>query len=215
MVASVVGHALMIAVAVAATRTQLTARVPEERIVPLPALPSDPPARAATGTPATVRPSPGEPTIAPPLATPIIVPEGIVPIDTRYGIAVPDPREWPGTPRGRSDGLPGASRSAASGDYIPFASGVDKPAMALADNPAPRYPEILRRSGVRGEVTIEVVIDTTGRAEMESLRIIATHHPLLSDAVRSALERARFLPAETAGRKVRMWVRQSFVFEVR
>ena len=210
-----VGHAVVITLAVVATRTQLTARVPDERITPLPVFPPTPPTDAS----APARPqgprSPSQPMVGVPIAVPIIVPDGIVPLDTRYEIPMPQPTEWTGEDRGRLDGARGMTPPGGRGDHIPFASGVDKPAMALADNPPPRYPEVLRRNGVRGEVTVEVVIDTTGRAEMESLRFIASDHPLLSDAVRSALGRAQFLPAETAGRKVRMWVRQSFVFEVR
>ena len=107
------------------------------------------------------------------------------------------------------------SNGVTHGDGIPFAAGVEKPAMALGGNPVPLYPDILRRAGVRGEVTVEIVVDTTGVAQMATLRVITSAHPLLTDAVVAALKRARYLPAETGGRKVRMWVRQSFVFEVR
>src|SRR5688572_28217815 len=216
-VASLVGHGAFIALAVLATRSPLTARVSEdERIVPLPLLPPDPTPSIPTGARSqrTSDPTPDAPLIPGPI-TPIIdhdvrMPD-LGPIDP---LSPAVDMTWaPSLDRSRrtATGSPGV----AQGDGIPFGAGVEKPAMALGSNPAPVYPEILRRTGTRGEVTVEVVVDTTGLAQMETLRVIASDHPLLTDAVTAALKRARFLPAETGGRKVRMWVRQSFLFEVR
>jgi hypothetical protein len=47
------------------------------------------------------------------------------------------------------------------------------------------------------------------------LRARPPDHRLFVEAVLASLPRARFLPAEAGGRKVRMWAVQSFVFEVR
>ena len=217
-VVSIVGHALVIATAVVATRTQLTARVPDERIVPLPVFPAPPQPAVGAPTPTTSpvhrRPAPSLP--VPIVIPPLDIPIGIPPVDVRHDIPMPDAGDWrPLSPGASTRG--GVALGSGSGDdgRIHIASGVDKPALALSDNPTPRYPDVLRRNGVHGEVTIEIVVDTTGRAEMESLRVIASNHPLLSDAVRSALAQARYLPAEAGGRKVRMWIRQSFLFEVR
>ena len=216
-VASLVGHGAFIALAVIATRTPLTARISDdERILPLPLLPPHPAPAVPLGpqSPRTSNPAPGSPVIAGPLNTIIDVDVPIPvfgPIDPLSPVVDTD---WdPSVDRSRRTGA--GSSGVNRGDGIPFAAGVEKPAMALRNNPAPVYPEILRRTGTRGEVTVEVVVDTTGTAQMETLRVIASDHPLLTDAVVAALKRARFLPAETGGRKVRMWVRQSFVFEVR
>lgn len=214
-VASIVGHTVLIALAVVGTRSQLGARVPIERVMPLPVLnppvtrPADPapaPARRATTG------SPSAPT-APPLSMPDVVLPGIPPIDLARSTATVIGSQFDGGPlmSGVGIGTPGA----ASGDGIPFAPGVDKPAIALPGNPTPRYPDILRRANVRGEVMIQVVIDTTGRADMSSVRVLSSDHQLLTDAVLAALPRARFLSAESAGRKVRMWAVQSFVFETK
>jgi protein TonB len=117
----------------------------------------------------------------------------------------------------RISGLPGTATHGAGGseDGIPFAPGVDKPAIARAGNPSPRYPEVLRRANVAGEVVVQVVVDTTGLADLSTLRVLSSAHPLLTDAVLATFPRARFIPAETGGRKVRMWVVQSFVFEMK
>ncbi len=213
-VASVAGHALFVAAAVVLTRTPAIARRPVERVVPLPTLEVPTPPTPTTG------PLPGRSRSPSPVAAPMPV-LAPLPVMVLPGIPTPDltlpaPADigWrsdgPARPIGTPSGTP-----TGTGDGIPFAPGVDKPALALSSNPAPHYPEILRRANARGEVIVQVVIDTTGRADMSTLRVTSSTHPLLTDAVRSALARARYLPAESAGRKVRMWAIQSFVFDLR
>ena len=217
-IASVTGHAVIMALAVVATRTPLIARGPVEHLVPLPVMaPPSPrptaPAPAPRRAPSPTAPVAPAPPVAPIILDPRIVPVGIPPIDlTRSpGAEI----EW------RADGPvspfdPG-TRAHGTGldDGIAFAANVEKPAIALPGSPPPRYPDILRRASVRGEVVIHVVIDTAGRADMTTVRVISSDHPLFTDAVLAALPRARFLPAETGGRRVPMWAVQSFVFEVR
>jgi protein TonB len=143
---------------------------------------------------------------------PVIVPDEIPTIDlTRSAAAGIEfgPRDAGAFNTGSGDPALG------SGDGIPFAAGVDKPALALHGNPTPRYPDILRRANVGGEVVIQVVIDTTGRADVGTARVLSSDHELLTNAVLATLPAARFLPAESGGRKVRMWAVQSFVFEVK
>jgi protein TonB len=211
---SIVGHGLFIALAVAATRTQLTAIGPIERLVPLPVL--NPPSPARPAQPAqgsrqsTSAPSyPSLPVLQP--LTPISLPEIPTlesPRQPVVGI------EWSSDRVGVPTGI-GTTRSGGSENGIPFAPGVDKPAIAHAGNPSPRYPEILRRANVTGEVVVQVVVDTTGRADVSTLKVLSSDHPLLTESVLATFPRARFIPAETGGRKVRMWVVQSFVFEMR
>ena len=212
-VASVIGHTALIALAVMSTRTPLGARVPVERVVPLPVLNSPAP---RPGDPAPARsPAPTAPVApaAPIVTVPDIILPGIPPVDISRSPATVIGSQFDGS--SLTTGL--GTNAVAGGDEggIPFAPGVDKPAIAMPGNPTPHYPEILRRASVRGEVVIQVVIDTTGRADMGSVRVLASDHQLLTDAVLAALPRARFLPAESSGRKVRMWAVQSFVFEVR
>ena len=211
---SVTSHALFIALAVAATRKPLVARDPVERVFPLPVFPATSPALPIDPTVARG----GEPrrTVVRPLETlapaPVVALPGIPPVDLTAPPATGV--GWPSEGPRISTGVASPAGSD-GGAEIPFAAGVYKPAMALPGSPPPRYPDILRRARVRGDVVVQVVIDTTGRADMTTLRVLSSDHPLLTDAVMTALPRARFLPAEAGGRKVRMWAVQSFVFEVK
>jgi protein TonB len=84
----------------------------------------------------------------------------------------------------------------------------------LPGSPSPIYPEALRSAGMEGRVVAEFVIDTMGRAELATFRAVESAHKLFTRAVRDALVRMRFAPAEAHGRLVRVLVRQDFVFEL-
>ncbi|MCC7052621.1 MAG: TonB family protein [Gemmatimonadaceae bacterium] len=89
---------------------------------------------------------------------------------------------------------------------------VDKAAAAVPGTATPAYPEILKASGVEGEALVRFVVDTVGRAEAGSFVVLEASHEAFGAAVRAALPRMRFLPAESGGRKVRMLVQQRFAF---
>ena len=112
---------------------------------------------------------------------------------------------------GRSAARGGDGPSAASGE--PFAAEqVEKQVSLIAGSPSPVYPEVLRSSGIEGQVVALFVVNETGRAEEETLRFVRSDNPLFEDAVRHAIRRMRFMPAEIAGRKVRQLVQMPFVF---
>ncbi|HEU4628894.1 MAG TPA: energy transducer TonB [Gemmatimonadaceae bacterium] len=90
---------------------------------------------------------------------------------------------------------------------------VERPA-APRSHIEPRYPEPLRARGVAGAVVVRFVVDTTGRLAPGSLEVVAATDSLFADAVRDALGRARFTPAEVAGRPVPQLVEQRFEFRM-
>jgi len=95
----------------------------------------------------------------------------------------------------------------------PFrADQVEKQVGVVAGSAPPRYPEVLRSSGVEGKVIAQFVVDEQGRAEEGSLRFVRSDNQLFEDAVRVALVRMRFIPAEIGGVKVRQLVQMPFVF---
>jgi protein TonB len=68
---------------------------------------------------------------------------------------------------------------------------------------APRYPDILRNAGIAGQVTIEFVIDTAGRVEAGSMKILASTNELFSQAARAAVSTWLFRPGRIEERAVR------------
>jgi periplasmic protein TonB len=100
-----------------------------------------------------------------------------------------------------------------SSGAVPFrADQVEKQVGVIPGSAPPRYPEVLRSSGVEGKVIAQFVVDEQGRAEEGSLRFVRSDNQLFEAAVRVALFRMRFIPAEIGGVKVRQLVQMPFVF---
>lgn len=77
------------------------------------------------------------------------------------------------------------------------------------------YPEGLRHGGVQGRVRLIAVIDTAGRAEQGSVRILESPHPDFSREARQYLERARFRSARMGDQAVRVCVELPVDFKIR
>ena len=176
-------------------------------------------ARPADPTPTTTArgaaPRPTSPSRSP--VPPITIVDGLPPIQVRLGptghVGLDDPTEL--GPESSPPGAIGGGDSPAGDGVFPLGSPlVDKPAILAPGNAQPQYPEPLRRASVAGTVVVEVVVDTAGRPEMVTLRLVRSDHELFARAVRATLPRMRFVPAEARGRKVRQLVRVPFAFEL-
>jgi TonB family protein len=77
-----------------------------------------------------------------------------------------------------------------------------------------KYPDTMRSRGVMGCVLAQWVVDTTGRADTTTFRILKASHTEFAQAVRDALPAMRFTPAELHGQKVRQLVQQPFDFSI-
>lgn len=87
-----------------------------------------------------------------------------------------------------------------------FASEVEKPALPRGGNPSPRYPSVLEGSRVEGRVLAQFVVDTLGRVDMTTFRVVESTNELFSESLRSTLAKWRFYPAEAGGHRVRQIV---------
>lgn len=76
-----------------------------------------------------------------------------------------------------------------------------------AVNPIP-----LPLNGKRVKATFSFVIDTTGRADPTSIRLLSSTNPVFALACRQALSRMEFRPARVDGRNVRALVEMPFEF---
>jgi TonB family C-terminal domain len=120
-----------------------------------------------------------------------------------------------GVAGGTSKGVVGAPAPVvvdANQTYFEFQ--VEKPVAPL-NNAQPNYPGMLQSQGVKGRVIAQFVVDTTGRADVSTFKVLETDHELFSAAVKSALPRMRFIPAEVGGHKVKQLVQQPFVFDIK
>lgn len=202
---SVLVHAAVITFGVYVTaqaREAPVAETPETPILLAP--PADPPPKTAprrsNDGARGLRPRQGLQTLVPPIE----IPDHLPAIDLTREITNADDL------RGSAafhDAVYGADDGVRSdGDHAYFDFQVEKPALARQGNPSPRYPSMLESSRVAGEVVAQFVVDTTGKADMATLRILQSSNELFSAALESVIPRWRFLPAEAGGRKVKQVV---------
>jgi TonB family protein len=91
---------------------------------------------------------------------------------------------------------------------------IEKAAEPLPGNPAPRYPDMLRSANVEGQVLAQFVVDTSGRVDMNSFKVLKTTHDLFSNSVKASLPNMTFSPAQVGGRKVKQLVQMTFPFSL-
>ena len=102
------------------------------------------------------------------------------------------------------------SLPAKGGVYFEFQ--VDKPVAQVPGTIGATYPDALRSAKVEGEVLAQFVVDTSGRYEDGTFKVLKSSHELFTQAMRDALPQMRFTPAEVGGVKVRQLVQQPFTF---
>jgi len=73
-------------------------------------------------------------------------------------------------------------------------------------------PPEAERFGVAGRVILEFIVDTTGRVEPQSLRLISTAHPSLTRPAALAVLNCRYRPGRVGHHKERMQVQQPIDF---
>ena len=165
-------------------------------------------------------PPPPEVTVAPPppkgfqvLAAPVNIPDVIPDIDLSKHVTDVADFSGKGVAGGSGRGIEGGTGPTNNeGAYFEFQ--VEKTVLGAPGNPQPTYPSMLQSAGVEGRVLAQFVVDTSGKADMSTFKVLETSHDLFSQAVRQALPRMRFFPAEIGGKKVRQVVQQPFTFAI-
>ena len=164
-------------------------------------------------------PPPKEVVAAPPppkgfqvLTAPVKIPDVLPDIDLSKKVTNEEDFSGKGVAGGIAKGVVGGTPPPANADQAYFEFQVEKQVAPHAGNPAPRYPDMLRSANVEGEVLAQFVVDTTGRADMSTFKVLKSSHDLFTNAVRATLPNMRFYPAEIGGRKVKQLVQMPFQF---
>jgi hypothetical protein len=91
---------------------------------------------------------------------------------------------------------------------------VDKIVERHDSSAAPIYPRELLAIGVEGLVQAIYVVDTIGRVDTTTIKVVRSNDPRFTASVRTALGQMRFSPAKRAGKAVRQLVEQKFRFRI-
>ena len=86
--------------------------------------------------------------------------------------------------------------------------------IVLVSYPPVRYPPEMRTLRVDGTVIVEVTVDTAGRVEPGSVRVVRSPNPGLDAEARRVVTGAVYRPVTRNGRKVRLTIRQPVRFEL-
>jgi protein TonB len=149
------------------------------------------------------------------LTAPIEIPDVIPDIDLSKKVTDEADFSGKGVAGGVAKGDPNIKTAPIQqGDQPYFDFQVEKPVVMAPGAGGPTYPEMLRSAGIEGTVLAQFVVDTTGRADMSTFKVLRSDNDLFSNAVKTALGRMRFLPAEVGGRKVKQLVQQPFQFSL-
>lgn len=108
------------------------------------------------------------------------------------------------------EGTPGLAEE----EPVFLASQVQNPAAYDPRSAAPAYPEELRTRMIEGQAVVQFVVDSSGTVDTTSFAVLGATHQEFVVAVRIALPRMRFAPAEQDGLRVRQLVQIPFTFRI-
>jgi protein TonB len=148
------------------------------------------------------------------LTAPIKIPDVLPDIDLSKKVTNEEDFTGKGVAGGMAKGVVGGTPAPVNSDQTFFEFQVEKQVAPFPGNTAPRYPDMLRSANVEGEVLAQFTVDTTGRAEMSTFKVLKSTHDLFTNAVRASLPNMKFYPAEVGGRKVKQLVQMPFQFSL-
>ena len=216
-VTSVIVHSILVGLAVYATaNAAIRNEKPKQEKIDFVETPKDEPPPPKEEPPP---PPPPDVVVAPPppkgfqvLTAPVEIPDVIPDIDLSKKVTDEADFSGKGVAGGVAKGKEGGAVVQSDQPYFEFQ--VEKPVVPAPGSISPRYPDMLRQAGVEGEVLAQFVVDTTGKAEAGSLKILKSSHDMFVQSVKNALPQMKFIPAEVGGRKVKQLVQQPFTFSI-
>ncbi len=140
------------------------------------------------------------------VVAPDIIPTNIPPVNLQEHF---DPKDYSGT--GVEGGI--STGMVPTGNEV-FMEAIVEEKPSVLSGPQPQYPELLRQAGIQGRVMVQAIIDTTGRAEPASLKIIASPNPGFDQSAKNYVLKALFRPARVHGRAVRVLINIPIDFKI-
>ena len=141
------------------------------------------------------------------VVAPTDIPTNIPPINLQEHF---DPKDYTGT------GVEGGTGTGIvpSSDQVFMESVVEERPEVLS-GPQLQYPDLLRQAAIQGRVLVQAIIDTTGRAEPPSVKVIQSPNPGFDQSAKNYVLRALFRPARVHGRAVRVLINLPIDFKIK
>ena len=140
------------------------------------------------------------------VVAPTDIPTNIPPVNLQEHF---DPRDYSGVgvEGGVATGIVPGSDQVLSVDVVQ-----EKP--ELLSHPLPAYPPLLQQAGIEGRVMVQAIIDTTGRVEPNSARVVESANPGFDQPAKNVVLRSLFRPGRVYGRAVRVLVAIPIDFKI-
>ena len=132
------------------------------------------------------------------VVAPDVIPTNIPPVNLQEHF---DPKDYSGT--GVEGGL--ATGLVPTGNEV-FMEAIVEEKPAVLSGPVPQYPELLRQAGIQGRVMVQAIIDTLGRAEPNSIKVLQSPNPGFDQSAKTYVMKTLFRPARVHGRAVRVLI---------
>jgi TonB family protein len=141
------------------------------------------------------------------VVAPTDIPTNIPPINLQEHF---DPKDYTGT------GVEGGTGAGIvpSSDQVFMESVVEERPEVLS-GPQLQYPDLLRQAAIQGRVMVTAIIDTSGRAEPNSVKVIQSPNPGFDQSAKNYVLRALFRPARVHGRAVRVLINLPIDFRIK
>lgn len=141
------------------------------------------------------------------VVAPTDIPTNIPPINLQEQF---DPKDYTGT--GVEGGI--GTGIVPSSDQV-FMESVVEERPELLTRPPLQYPDLLRQAGVQGRVLVQAIIDTLGRAEPASVKVIQSPNPGFDQPAKNLVLKSLFRPARVHGRAVRVLINLPIDFTIK
>ena len=132
------------------------------------------------------------------IVAPTEIPTNIPPVNLSEKF---DPKDYSGT------GVEGGSANGVlpSGNEV-FMEAIVEEKPAVLSGPQPVYPELLKQAQITGRVLVQAIVDTLGRAEPSSVKVLQSPNPGFDQSSKNYILKCLFRPARVHGRAVRVLV---------
>jgi protein TonB len=141
------------------------------------------------------------------VVAPEVIPTNIPPVNLQEHF---DPKDYSGS--GVEGGL--ATGLVPTGNEV-FMEAIVEEKPAVLSGPPPSYPELLKQAGIQGRVLVQAIVDTLGRAEATSVKVLQSPNPGFDQSARNYVQKALFRPARVHGRAVRVLIQIPIEFRLK
>jgi protein TonB len=141
------------------------------------------------------------------VVAPEVIPTNIPPVNLQEHF---DPKDYSGS--GVEGGL--ATGLVPTGNEV-FMEAIVEEKPAVLSGPPPSYPELLKQAGIQGRVLVQAIVDTLGRAEPGSIKVLQSPNPGFDQSAKNYVQKALFRPARVHGRAVRVLIQIPIEFRLK